>query len=88
MAGERLVKRSGAVYMISYPKPAIWNDLVTDTLKNSPSSTVMGIELWIYQAMEARDYRFVGRSRGTIDENASGTKSRMVDTPGRHESGS
>jgi hypothetical protein len=43
----------------------IRGDLETDTLRNSSSSTRDGKELWIYQAVEARDYRFVGRSRGT-----------------------
>ena len=65
MAGERPVKRSGAVYMISYPSRVIRGDLETDTLKNSSSSTRDGKELRIYQAVDARDYRFVGRSRGT-----------------------
>ena len=47
MAGERPVKRSGAVYMISYPSRVIRGDLETDTLKNSSSSTRDGKELWI-----------------------------------------
>jgi hypothetical protein len=64
----------------------IRGDLETDTLKNSSSSTRDGKELWIYQAVELV---IIGSWEGggePIDENASGTKSRMVYTPWRYES--
>jgi len=64
----------------------IRGDLETDTLENSSSSTRDGkdsgfTKLW--RLVIIGSWEGVGEP---IDENASGTKSRMVYTPWRHES--